>query len=379
MTGQSTFIFAGGGTGGHLFPGIAVAEELQRQLPDPRIVFIGSERSTEQQIIARYQFEHHALPTKTSGSLWQRPCTFCVNNLKAYRIAGKLLQAEQPRAVIGLGGFASAPVVLAAARSGIRTLLLEQNAIPGRATRWLRRFANQVCLTFPESARYLANEKNLYLTGNPLRQTISSWHQHRFDEAHRVVAAPHFEIAQNKPQTLLILGGSQGAHAMNRAVLQLMPALKQDLACWEIVHQTGYLDYEWVQQRYQQMAIDVRVEPFLHDLDALYPQAELAITRAGATTLTELACVGCPAILMPYPHARDQHQHANARSFAGAGACWIVEQQGDEKQTADQLQQHLQILLCDQKQRETMRLNMLQLARPLAAREVCNLLCDKAA
>ena len=176
MGAPPTFVFAGGGTGGHLFPGIAVAEELRRRNPSTRIVFVGSTRAIELSIVAEHRLEHRMLTVEPLPQLRRNPLRFAFRNWQAWRGAIRLLKELRPTAVIGLGGFASAPLVWAASRHRIPVVLLEQNVIPGRTTRWLSRFADQVCVSFAETRPRLARARSVIVTGNPVRAEIAALH-----------------------------------------------------------------------------------------------------------------------------------------------------------------------------------------------------------
>lgn len=352
MAMDATFVFAGGGTGGHLFPGIAVAEELLRRDPGTRIICAGSERSLEREIIDREGYAHASLPAMPSSSWKRNPFLFAWNNWSAYRSARALLKKEKPRAVIGLGGFASVPVVIAARRMKIPIVLLEQNVVPGRATNWLSRGADLVCVSFPETVSRIPSIHSVAMTGNPVRESISA-----LADDHR----------NSNEQTLLILGGSQGSQAVNAAVLKSLDKLQNSFRTWRIIHQTGISDVDTVTKRYREVNIAARVEPFLEDMVDCYRAATLAVARAGATTLAELACAGCPAVLIPYPGAIGDHQTWNARAYESVGAARIVVQRPDAQLTASELTAILEQLSNDPSQLDAMRVAMRTLARPAAA------------
>jgi UDP-N-acetylglucosamine--N-acetylmuramyl-(pentapeptide) pyrophosphoryl-undecaprenol N-acetylglucosamine transferase len=216
--------------------------------------------------------------------------------------------------VIGLGGFASVPYVLAARRERIPVLLLEQNAVTGRANRWLSRGC-PICLTFAESAARLPGSAQWEVTGNPLRRSL-------IDRARIRRAEPE---SRQKPRTLLVLGGSQGSRQVNESVLNAVSQLFTELAGWRVVHQTGPDGEALARTTYSRLGIEHLVQPLFAEPAALYESATLAIGRAGATTLTELAAFGVPAVLIPYPNAADNHQVLNARPFVAAGAALSVE------------------------------------------------------
>ncbi len=350
------FLFAGGGTGGHLFPGLAVAAALQIRQPTARIQFVGSERSLERALVIQHGYDHRTLPSEPLTQLWRRPWSFALRNWRAYRIAREWLQAERPAAVIGLGGFASAPIVLAAHRLGVPSVLLEQNSIPGKSTRWLSRWASVVCLAYPQSVAHFNCRVQTRLTGNPLREEIAALAGH--------------ERFETSPPTLLILGGSQGAQPLNAAVVAMFQSQPDLLPGWRIVHQTGAAQSNSVQQSYQSLALSTDVAPFFHDMQERYAAATIVISRAGATTLAELACAGVPAILIPYPQSADNHQWHNAEAFAEAGAAMTCEQTATPQQTAINLARQVVALAQAPSRRADMSEAMHCLAQPNATAQV---------
>lgn len=360
---KQSLIFAGGGTGGHLLPGIAVAEELASRGPFT-ITFIGSNRPVEQQIIERSGFHHLGLASSSSADLKRAPWRFFWNNSRAFFQARRILKAERPAVVIGLGGFASVPVILAANWLKIPVVLLEQNIIPGRANRFLFSRATLVCTSFAETQfpQRPSGKPRVVCTGNPVRRQIT-----------QVVDSGQADSGET---LLLILGGSQGALAVNRAVLSLLEQNRQALPRrLHVVHQTGQTGWEEATEVYRRLQaedpdLQVTVEPFFADLTEWYPRADLVISRAGATTLAELACIGCPTVLMPYPNSIGDHQLVNARYYESRGAAVLVEQDVNSASTARLLQSAVAELLNDAGKREAMSDAMRGLALPRAAGQV---------
>ncbi|MDB5342716.1 MAG: undecaprenyldiphospho-muramoylpentapeptide beta-N-acetylglucosaminyltransferase [Schlesneria sp.] len=356
MATKRTYLFAGGGTGGHLFPGIAVALELLRREPDCRVMFIGSEKDLESSILARYQLEHRPLPVESLSALKRRPLRFVFRNWRAWRAAKGLIRETSPTIVIGLGGYASAPVVWAAARASVPIVLLEQNVIPGRTTRWLASSAAVVCTSFAEATDRLPTAKRVEVTGNPVRQEISRLAQ---------------EVRQPAPRMeLLVLGGSQGADSLNEAVMEAVGQVGKPLVGWRIVHQTGPRLADSVRLAYQQQSVDAEVRPFFDDMAARYRAASVVISRAGATTIAELTCCGLPMVLVPYQHAADDHQRANANSLQTRGAAIVIEHGTTTEDTAQRLTAQLHELLADESLRQRMSDAAKQLSIPDAASRV---------
>jgi UDP-N-acetylglucosamine--N-acetylmuramyl-(pentapeptide) pyrophosphoryl-undecaprenol N-acetylglucosamine transferase len=349
------YIFAGGGTGGHLAPGIAVAEQLRREQPDCRIRFVGSGRPVERQMLEPTGFEYAVCETFPLNALKRRPFGFLRTHWQAFRSACREIGQARPTAIIGLGGFASVPFAVAAKWCAVPSLLLEQNSVPGKANRWLSRW-HPICLTFEESAQHLPRRAVSYLTGNPLREEI------------RQLAISDHPLPLTPP-TLLVLGGSLGSRQVNDSILNAVEQLATELAGWRIVHQTGPEGAETARGLYSKLGIAHEVAPFFSDLPTRLATATLAVARAGASTLTELAAVGIPAILIPYPTAADDHQTKNAQLFADANAAAIVTPP-DRSFAPIELASELKPLLADTGRLLDMSRAMKALGKPTAAADV---------
>jgi UDP-N-acetylglucosamine--N-acetylmuramyl-(pentapeptide) pyrophosphoryl-undecaprenol N-acetylglucosamine transferase len=348
------FVFAGGGSGGHLFPAIAVARELKRRVPDAPIVFVGGGRPIEGDILSREPFERRRIEAASSADLKRSPFRSAWRYWTSVREASRWLREFRPRAVIGCGGYASVPVAMAmaAGRARIRLVLLEQNIVPGRATSWLARRAQTVCVSFDETVGQLPRGTHAIVTGNPVREEIIG------------LATGSRGRANAKP-TLLVLGGSQGAASVNAGMLDFVAQRTDALSDWRVVHQTGAQD-EWaVRGRYAELSVDADVRAFIVDMAAAYRQADVVISRAGATTLAELACAGLPAVLIPYPGAVRDHQRRNAEAFVRAGAA-VCAMDG----SPTELTGALVPLLTDAERRRRMSEQMAKLARPDATQRV---------
>lgn len=298
-------IVAGGGTGGHLFPGLAVAEALTVGGED-EVLFVGSRYGLEATAVPTTRFRFHALPIRgLRGRGWRGAMELAVQLPVAWLRAWSILGRFRPALVLGLGGYGSVPVVLAAWVRRIPTVLLEQNAHPGLANRWLGHLARRVCTTFAESEPFFPQGR-VVQTGNPVRALQSPV---RPD-------ANHF--------TVFVFGGSQGARTINRAAVDAAKVVGEQVPGLRVIHQTGPADAEWVEGRYREMGIAAEVLPFVQDMAAAYARADLVVCRAGATTLAELAVVGRPSILIPYPFAADDHQRANAATWVRHGAAELI-------------------------------------------------------
>ena len=303
MTGK--VVIAGGGTGGHLFPGIALAEEFTRRKGRWEVIFVGTGRGLEKRILPRWGFELVTIPAAPlKGRSWWGKAVSLSTLFLGIGWSIVFLRRISPSLVIGLGGYSAGAVVLAAYLLGIKRVIQEQNVQPGFTNRMASRFSQRVFLSWAEGARFFPAAKTR-VTGNPLR---------------RAVLEGRGKKRSGKGFTLLILGGSQGATAINRAMKEALPLLtgiKKDL---RIIHQTGAADYQWVQEGYEKEGLQTSVHPFIDEMAPCYREAHLAICRAGAATITELCAWGRAAILIPYPFAADDHQRKNAEVLVRQGA-----------------------------------------------------------
>ncbi len=350
-------MIAGGGTGGHLFPGIAVAECARRRDPDATILFVGAERGIEARVVPQSGFALETLPVAPLRGRGLRERLAALGALWSSITRARAVVARfAPDAVIGLGGYAAAPAVLAALRHA-PIVLLEQNARPGLTTRLLAWAAERVCVTFPDTARYFAPGQAI-VTGNPVRWRASEDAGPRSRDARAARARGEL--------TILIFGGSAGARRLNDAGPALRAALG-DLPGLRLIHQTGAEDEARVRSAYGELGAAADVRAFIVDMGAAYAAADLVICRAGATTVAELAALGLPAILVPYPHAADDHQRANAESLVRAGAARVVL---DKEATGERLAAEVRALLAEPETLEEMGRRLKQFARPDAAERV---------
>ncbi len=303
-------IIAGGGTGGHLFPGIAIAEEVLGRNPLNRVLFIGTERGLEKKILGRMGYSLQFL--KIEGLKGRGALQTAAALLKIPRslvASFRIIRDFCPDIVIGVGGYASGPAVLAARLMGVKTAIAEQNAFPGLTNRILGRFAEKIFLAFSASKQWFPAGRTR-VTGNPIRAAF-------FEEKTE-------DRKKDRRFTLLIFGGSQGAHAINRIVSEalddLLP-LKEQL---RFIHQTGEKDREIVAAAYLERGMEAEVSPFIVDMAAAYRSADLLVCRAGATSIAEITAGGKAAILIPFPFAAADHQTKNAEVLAGAGAAEMI-------------------------------------------------------
>ena len=346
-------IFAAGGTGGHLFPAIAVAGELRRRHPGATIVFVGGTRGLETRLVPLAGFPLRTLPIAglKGTRLLARIVASGAAALAVFRCIVSFL-ARRPNLVVGAGGYASGPAVLAARLLRVPTMLMEQNHFPGATNRWLAPWANAVCVP-SEAARARLGGTGL-VTGNPVR--------------------PEFAAIGPSPNTgrlgLLVLGGSRGARSINRAVVAALPRLAALTPSPLIVHQTGPEEHEAVARAYaEHPGLAADVSPFLDDMWQRVAAADLVVCRAGATTLAELAAAGRPVILVPFPFAADDHQRANAEAVRDAGAAVMIEDRDlDGERCATEIAQ----LANDRPRRDRMAAAARSLARPDAAERIAD-------
>ena len=316
-------IIAGGGTGGHLFPGIAVAEEFLSRDPANEVVFVGTERGIEARAVpaAGYRLEFiSAAGIRGKGTFSQiKGATMMAYG---YAQSRKILKAFRPDMVLGVGGYASLPMVLAARGMAIPRFIHEQNAIPGLTNRLLARFASKVFITLEESARYFPAAIT-QLTGTPLRRQILDAVGSTFQGQG---SGKSFSLPLDPAPCfhLFIFGGSQGAHAINSAMVEALPLLKKSSIRLTITHQTGEKDCADVAAAYQAAGVDARVTPFISDMAAEYATADLIICRAGATTIAEVTACGKTCLFIPFPHAVDDHQRKNAEALLKKDACFMM-------------------------------------------------------
>jgi UDP-N-acetylglucosamine--N-acetylmuramyl-(pentapeptide) pyrophosphoryl-undecaprenol N-acetylglucosamine transferase len=298
-------IVAGGGTGGHLFPGLAVAEALAAQ-GDASILFVGSAYGLEASTIPRTRFPFRALTLRgVRGRGLRGVLAFAAHLPMTLLQSRHIVSTFQPTLVLGLGGYSSVPIAVAAWLRRVPLVLLEQNVHPGLANRLLGRLARRICTTYPQSAHFFPAGKAVH-TGNPVRQMNSA--------------------ARPVPDrlTLFAFGGSQGAHTINCAMVDAAPILAQHVPGVHIIHQTGAADAAWVRGRYREMGVVAEVLEFVHDMGDAYGRADLVICRAGATTLAEVTALSKPSILVPYPFAADDHQRKNAEVLRDQSAAEVI-------------------------------------------------------
>jgi UDP-N-acetylglucosamine--N-acetylmuramyl-(pentapeptide) pyrophosphoryl-undecaprenol N-acetylglucosamine transferase len=355
-------IVAGGGTGGHLFPGVAVAEELLRQKPDSRVLFIGTNRGIEKRVLGGMGF---ALKTiDVEGIKGRGILKIAASLLKipgSIRRSFQIIREFKPDVVAGVGGYASGPAVLAAKLMGIRTVIAEQNAVPGLTNRILGRFVDRIFVTFAASGSLFPVGKTV-VTGNPVRSAFLS--------------GTKSERGQGHPFTVLVFGGSQGAAAINRAALAalaILAPLKDDLL---FIHQTGERDRQAVDAAYREQGFQAEVHAFIGDMAETYGRADLLVCRAGATSIAEITAMGKATVFIPLPTAAGDHQTKNALLLADAGAAAVIpEKELDGSTLAAQIER----LYRSPEEIRKMERAAASLGRRDAAAAIVKFICDDAA
>jgi UDP-N-acetylglucosamine--N-acetylmuramyl-(pentapeptide) pyrophosphoryl-undecaprenol N-acetylglucosamine transferase len=348
-------VIAGGGTGGHLFPGIALAQEITTRHPRNDVLFVGTARGLEARVVPAEGYKLEMI--RVAGLKGMGPLRFLRALLMlplALWQSIRLLQSYQPDVVVGVGGYASGPVVLAAWLLRIPTAIQEQNALPGITNRILSRFAKTVFTAFDQARTHFPASK-VRLLGNPIRrQLMDNFLKSRVD-------TPRFE--------LLVFGGSQGAHAINQGMIDALPLLSDVLGQLHFVHQTGKSDVEAVRVGYEKAGASAEVLGFIDDMSKAYAVADLVVCRAGATTLAELTVCKKPSILIPFPYAADNHQEINARSLVDAGAAVMI---AEVDLTPEILAKEIRALQGDRPRLAKMERAAGQLGRPEAAKEIAD-------
>jgi len=347
-------LIAGGGTGGHLYPGIAVARELKARVPDAQVVFVGTATGIESRVVPREGFtleviRSTGLKGKSVGALVRGLALLPASAADAWRV----ITRRRPSVVIGVGGYSSGPVVALAALRGVPTLLMEQNAVPGLTNRLLAPLVSAAAVTYDESVAVFG--RKAFVAGNPVRPEFlrGAMHEER-------------RVPPGGPR-VLVFGGSQGAHAINMAMVEAAPRLAGTLPALELTHQSGDRDEEVVREGYRRARLDARVEPFLFAMDREMQSADLVICRSGATTLAELTAARRPSILIPFPGATDDHQRKNAEALVRAGAARMIDQR---ELSGDRLAAEIVALIGDPTERGRMSAAAARLARPDAAKTV---------
>jgi UDP-N-acetylglucosamine--N-acetylmuramyl-(pentapeptide) pyrophosphoryl-undecaprenol N-acetylglucosamine transferase len=352
-------LIAGGGTGGHLFPGIALAEEVTTRHHGNEVVFVGTERGLEARVVPKegYPLELvkvQGLKGKSLFAFLKALIALPLAFIESFRI----LARQKPDVVVGVGGYASGPVVLAAWLMGIPTAIQEQNALPGLTNKLLGRVVRVVFTAF-EGARRFFPEKKVQLIGNPIRRKLMD----NYLRSH--VAHERF--------SLLVFGGSLGARGINQRMIEALDSLGDLKDGLHFVHQTGKNDLEQVRKGYAEKGFQADVVEFIDDMSSAYAKADLVVCRAGATTLAELTVCKKASLLIPFPHATDDHQAVNAKALVDAGAALMFR---ESELTGQKLAETIRTLKSQPAQLKNMEKKAGLLGRPEAAKELADVCVD---
>ncbi|HEX4412977.1 MAG TPA: UDP-N-acetylglucosamine--N-acetylmuramyl-(pentapeptide) pyrophosphoryl-undecaprenol N-acetylglucosamine transferase [Lacipirellulaceae bacterium] len=357
-------VFAGGGTPGHLYPGLAVATHLIERIPDALITFIGGSRTLDRHVIRAAGFKFAGVPSQPAPESVLNAVRFVTDNVAGYWAARWFFKEQRVAAVVGLGGASCAPAVRAAISRGLPTFMLEQNVVPGRVTRWLARSVTTVCAGFAETRGYFPTAVPLMITGNPARPP--------FEQLYR---AAHRETRPQHEKRLVVIGGAGGSRSINQSMPGALARLRDRLAGWQIVHQSGEGQLQQTESRYRALGVDALVVAFIDEVAPIMFASDLVVSRSGGTTLAELALASAPAVLVPYRRVMD-YQMPNAEVFAIAGAATVIDETDLAGSLEDEFVEHLKPLLSDDALRAKMSASMRRLARPGAAANVTNVVYE---
>jgi UDP-N-acetylglucosamine--N-acetylmuramyl-(pentapeptide) pyrophosphoryl-undecaprenol N-acetylglucosamine transferase len=303
-------IIAGGGTGGHLFPGIAVAKEFEKRYSPADIRFVIGQRKMESEILSRLGYTQETIRVKGIKGRGGREVFMVLFSLPYSLFQSfSILKRFTPHLVLGMGGYSAGPVCIAARIMGIPTAIHEQNSFPGLTNRLLARVVDRIFISWAISGEHLSGPTP-HLTGNPVRADL-------------VAEAEAYERT-NQRFTVLVVGGSLGAQTVNRAFAAALEILKAKSKTPNVIHQSGEMDYDRVIQDYEERGIKGDIVPFIQDMGVAYGRSDLVVGRAGATTISELAALGKPSILIPYPFAANRHQEINAKMLAQEGGAVMI-------------------------------------------------------
>jgi UDP-N-acetylglucosamine--N-acetylmuramyl-(pentapeptide) pyrophosphoryl-undecaprenol N-acetylglucosamine transferase len=351
-------ILAGGGTGGHIYPAIAIANEFKYRFPDSDILFIGTRKGLEKELVPRNNYKLEFISVKgLSRGLRKELFILPFYILKSLLESRTVLRKHQPDIVVGTGGYVSLPVLLMASLLRKKTLIQEQNSYPGISTRILAVFANRVCLSYQDSIRYFPLKGKLKVLGNPIRKEIIS--------GNREEGLRKFDLNPDK-KTVFILGGSQGSRKINQAIREGINYLEQP-GNIQLLWQTGNRDFEEIREFMKGINLNSTILPFIQDMASAYAVSDLLVCRAGALTLAEVTACGKPSILIPYPFATADHQRYNAMSLKEKGAAEVIL---EKEVKGENLVILIVELLKDENRLKEMSRNAKMLAKPMAVSQI---------
>lgn len=348
-------IIAGGGTGGHLFPGLAIADEFKRRDEKTEVIFVGTEHGIEARVVPREGYPIRFLRAEgLVGVSVMKKIRSISKMFSGVVDSHRIIKTLSPDIVIGVGGYASGATMLTACFKSIPTMILEQNSMPGLTNKILGRFVRGICLTYQESISFFPKAKT-YLTGNPVRMQVLKG---SIESAYRL-----FSLEKGL-FTVFIFGGSAGARRINMAMIEALNYLHDLRGKIQFLHQTGTKDYEHVREAYRKTGFKGTIAPFIYQMGEAYAVADIVVSRAGATTLAELTALGKPALLVPYPYAAGQHQELNARKLLEMGAAKMIL---NRELKGEPLAESIRELF----KNETMRREMQRISRSVGRPDAC--------
>ena len=365
MSNRPHIIFAGGRTGGHMFPGLAVAHELVQADPLTQVTFAVSGTEYERELVHRNRYDFLVVPTQPNSGGARGAIKFATSQWSGYRQASRELDIRRPEVVVGLGSFASVPTCRAAAVKGIPLFLLVPNAVAGRATCWLAGSAQLVCAAFPEVEAQIRYACPVQITGTPVRKEIVD-----LASMPSLASLDDGGYQGDWLRRLVVIGGSQGAESLNQTVPYALSHLRSRLGGWTILHLAGPAGTEATRDLYRKFDLPAVVMPAADDMASVLALSDLAISRAGASTLAELACAGVPSLLVPYPHAKDDHQLFNAQSLAASGGARVFDSTKHGTRYDQELARVLFDLITIPTLRQQMSRSIRNAARPDAAQAI---------
>ena len=366
--GGKSFFFAGGGTGGHIYPAIAVAEKVVAIEPAAKVHFFCSTRDIDAQILSQTAFEYTQLSAKGLFLRPDRLIRFCSSFMKSYRVAKQVIAKSDNAVVVGVGGYVAAPVCRAAHKLGIPVVLLNVDIVLGLANKMIARWADEVFVQFEETGQHFAKKKvQITTVGCPLRSG--------FENLEPEEPIRQLSLDESK-KVLLITGASSGAENINEAVCSLLERLDGFADDWQIVHLTGTRNYEKVKRMYADAKIGHKVLGYFDDMPNLLAAADLVVGRSGAVSVAEYAAAGVPSICMPYPYHKDRHQYLNAGKLVEAGAAVIVDDLPDAKERAEWLWEELEELMKNEGKRNKMKKNCGRIANKRASSKTAQRLLE---
>jgi UDP-N-acetylglucosamine--N-acetylmuramyl-(pentapeptide) pyrophosphoryl-undecaprenol N-acetylglucosamine transferase len=354
-------IIAGGGTGGHIFPGLAVAEELRTRDASAEVVFAGTEHGIEARVVPREGYPIKFLRAEgLVGVSFKKKIRAMVKIVLSMGDSYRIIKSVRPDIVIGVGGYASGVITAVAYLMSVPTMILEQNAVPGFTNKILGKIVNSICITYQESLSFFPRAKT-FLTGNPVRMNVLRGNS---ESGCRL-----FSLEKGL-FTVFAFGGSAGAQSINRALVDALRYLRDLKDAIQFLHQTGLKDYETVRDAYRQEGFKGTITPFIYQMGEAYAVADIVVSRAGATTLAELTALGKPALLVPYPHAAGGHQEVNARKLLEIGAARMIP---DRELSGETLANTIRELYTNESLRAEMQRNGTAVGRPEASARIADI------